>query len=161
MERFKRYIEREYRKKAFKISEDCIPHEDLCDYAYGALSSEKRKKIESHLSRCYHCLDSIVAMHDAAKISRKRDLSFRKEYLFLLLTILCFTLSFILSRYFLQFLAATVLFGIKWIIDSKTTKTLIMINEAWKKERQETDGPPCRQSGRPPKDASNRVRKDF
>ena len=34
---------------------------------------------------------------------------------------------------FLQLLVATILLGIKWITDSRTTKMLIMIHDAWKR----------------------------
>ncbi|MFA5255328.1 MAG: hypothetical protein WC419_01350, partial [Candidatus Omnitrophota bacterium] len=42
-------------------------------------------------------------------------------------------LSFVFQRFFLQFLTATLLLGVKWITDAKSTKMLIMIYEAWKK----------------------------
>ena len=57
----------------------------------------------------------------------------KKINIYLILAIAAFTLSFITGRYFLQLLVATLLLGAKWITDSKTTKMLVMIHEAWKK----------------------------
>ena len=57
----------------------------------------------------------------------------KKINLYLLFAIVCFALSFVTPRYFLQLLAATVVLGAKWIVDSKSMKMLVMIHEAWKK----------------------------
>lgn len=45
-----------------------------------------------------------------------------------------FAASFLVPRYFIQLLVATLILGIKWIVDAKTTKMLVMIHEAWKRE---------------------------
>jgi hypothetical protein len=52
--------------------------------------------------------------------------------LYLILAIIFFVSSFAIPRFFLQFLVATLLLGAKWVTDSKSTKMLIMIHEAWK-----------------------------
>jgi hypothetical protein len=52
--------------------------------------------------------------------------------LYLIFAVLSFALSFMVPRFFIQLLVATLLLGAKWIIDSKTTKMLVMIHEAWK-----------------------------
>ena len=44
-----------------------------------------------------------------------------------------FLFSFIFPGHFLQFLAAALIMATKWIIDSKATKMLVMIHEAWKR----------------------------
>ena len=53
---------------------------------------------------------------------------------------LAFLCSFIIPRYFLQFIAAFVILGAKWVVDTKTTKTLIMIQEAWKRGDKDEAG---------------------
>jgi hypothetical protein len=57
-----------------------------------------------------------------------------KVSLYLIFAAISFLLSFIVPRFFLQFLVATLLLGAKWVADSKSTKMLIMIHEAWKNE---------------------------
>ncbi len=41
-----------------------------------------------------------------------------------------FTLSFLFRGYFMQFLALTLLFGVKWIVDRKAIKTQIIVYKA-------------------------------
>jgi hypothetical protein len=57
----------------------------------------------------------------------------KKINVYLILAIVSFILSFVFWDFFLQFLTATILLGIKWIADAKSTKMLVMIYEAWKK----------------------------
>lgn len=57
----------------------------------------------------------------------------KKINIYLVLAVMSFILSFVFPQYFLQFLTATLLLGIKWVADSKSTKMLVMIYEAWKK----------------------------
>lgn len=50
------------------------------------------------------------------------------------LGVIAFALSFVFRQYFLQFLALTLLFGVKWIVDQKAAKTQILIYKALKEE---------------------------
>jgi hypothetical protein len=50
---------------------------------------------------------------------------------YLVLALISFAASFALPRFFIQSLVATLLFGMKWIADSRSTKTLVMIHDAW------------------------------
>ena len=134
MKKLKEYLEYERAENIAKTSKDCLSLDELCGYAEGALSAQERGKIERHLAECYRCLDILVSIYDGTKkIAKTRRVKLKKEHIFLVVAIIAFALSFIFSRYFLQFLTATIVFGIKWIVDSKSTKTLIMINEAWKR----------------------------
>ena len=54
--------------------------------------------------------------------------------IYLLLAVISFSFSFITPRFFIQLLVATLLLGMKWVADSKSTKMLIMIYEAWKRD---------------------------
>jgi len=56
-----------------------------------------------------------------------------KRNLWLFGAIIAFVLSFLVSRYFVQLLVATILMGTKWIFDSVNARILIMIYDAWKK----------------------------
>lgn len=134
MKKIKEFLKYDYRKKILNVPKDCPSLKEICDYASGLLPLEKKKAIESHLAGCYHCLDMVTSIHDGIKFyNPKRRYKMKKEDLFLIMAIISFLLSFIFSRYFLQFLTATIIFGIKWIVDSKSSKTLIMIYEAWKR----------------------------
>ena len=52
--------------------------------------------------------------------------------LYLILAVIAFSLSFVTPRYFVQLLVATLVLGIKWVADSRSTKMLIAIYDAWK-----------------------------
>ena len=57
--------------------------------------------------------------------------------LWLLGMVVSFSLSFVFPRFFLQFLAAALLFGVKWIVDQKATRPQILIYKALLKEDDE------------------------
>ncbi len=155
MEKIKKFLRRDYREGALSISKDCIPLERLCEYAEGGLSLNERGAIESHLARCYHCLDIVVSIHGCAKkVVNQRRITLKREHIFLALAILCFVSSFIFKGYFLQSLAATIIFGIKWIVDSKSNKMLITIRQAWKRGGD-------KEAGRVLRDIDTRNRIDF
>ena len=113
---------------------------ELADYLDNRLDAKRREELEGHLAVCAECLDTVVAAHeavqDAGKTTKKRkglkDIM-KKLNIYLMLAMLSFILSFSVPQYFIQFLAATILLGIKWIVDAKSTKMLIMIYDAWKK----------------------------
>ena len=58
--------------------------------------------------------------------------------LWLALAILSFALSFFIPRYFFQYLAVALLFGIKWIVDQRAQKTKILIYKALQQEERES-----------------------
>lgn len=110
---------------------------ELADFLSGALPAAEKKRVEEHIAVCAECLANIVSAHEsveefnAGKNKKKGD-PMKKINIYLVLTVISFALSFIMPRYFIQFLVATLLFGIKWIVDAKSTKMLVMIYEAWK-----------------------------
>lgn len=114
---------------------------ELADFLDDLLPAKERKRLEDHMAACDECLAKVVSAYESVELfnkksparRRKGDTKMRKMNLYAVLAILSFSLSFILPRYFLQLLAATILLGIKWIVDAKSTKMLIMIYEAWKK----------------------------
>jgi len=134
MNGIKEFLRDDYRKKVLYRTKDCIPFEKLYDYTNGTLPLRIREGIESHLAKCYYCLDMVVSIHSGIENSYyKRRWGLKKETLFLLMAVICFLSSFIFSRFFLQFLTATTILGIKWIVDSKSSRMLITIYEAWKR----------------------------
>lgn len=131
--------------------ENCPSELELSDYLQSRLSGEKETQFLEHLSRCPHCLSLVELAHQSKKaakedkptnemIRRAKDIVQKKpkrilfHYKWQVLACISFILSFILTRYFLQFLALAVIFSIKWIFDAGSTRTLIMIYEAWRKK---------------------------
>ncbi|MCX5712615.1 MAG: zf-HC2 domain-containing protein [Candidatus Omnitrophica bacterium] len=119
---------------------------ELADYLSRSLSEKDRLIVEEHAATCDECLNKIVSAYESVekagiKIPGKRErLKFMKKInVYLILAVVSFALSFTTQQYFLQFLVATLLLGAKWVADSKSTKMLIMIHEAWKRGGTEAD----------------------
>jgi len=107
---------------------------ELADYLSNTLTGEGRKRIEDHIACCNDCLDNVVSAHESVKIFKKRKAGVMKKInVYLILAIISFIFSFVFQRYFVQFLTAALLLGLKWVSDAKSTKMLVMIYEAWKK----------------------------
>jgi hypothetical protein len=140
---------------------DCPADEDLAEYISGEISSDKREQISAHMGLCQRCLDivatSLKALNeqgseDAPKNTIKKVLSLPKKYprksasrvnvfkknKYLFIAGVFFILSFVLKKYFMQCLLAAGIFGVKWIMDTGSTKALIMIYDAWK-TRKDSD----------------------
>ena len=120
-----------------KIKTSHPPETALADFLSGAMPDVERKLLESHIASCAECLANIVSAHESvegfrAKRTGGKNNLMKKINIYLVLAIISFAFSFIAPRYFIQFLVATLLFGIKWIVDAKSTKMLVMIYEAWK-----------------------------
>lgn len=107
---------------------------ELADYLSGALTGEGRRSVEDHIACCNDCLDSVVSAHESVETFKKRKAGgiMKKINIYLVLAVISFVLSFAVPQYFAQFLTATLLLGIKWVADAKSTKMLIMIYKAWK-----------------------------
>lgn len=112
----------------------------LADYLGHTLPPDEKARLESHVASCEECLEKIVVSYDSVKgiktgVYPKKGASgiMKKINIYLVLAIISFALSFSMPQYFFQFLLATLLLGIKWVADSKSTRMLIMIHEAWKK----------------------------
>jgi putative zinc finger protein len=124
------------------MSRICPSEELLSAYIYQLLSPEETQNIEKHLISCNNCRELITEVYDIIK--KPKTIVFAHKFLsyvgtnkWLLGTIVSFFLSIIFSSYFLQFLTASFIMGTKWIIDSKTTKTLITIHKAIKDSDKE------------------------
>jgi len=105
---------------------------------YPQPDGEMVRKIEKHIASCKYCTFRIAeayrAVHGSGEARPREDImaQFKKEYLWLTLAVIMFAGSFIFRAYFIQFLVGTVIFAMKWIIDNKNTRMLVMIYEAWK-----------------------------
>lgn len=133
----------------------------LADYLAGSLSAAEAASIEKHASGCKECLAKISlaikadglfkdnqlppasapALKKAAQITAqaKTRAKARRKNLWLLATIAAFGLSFVFPRYFLQCLAAAILLGIKWIMESENMRTLILVLDSWRRHQHDHD----------------------
>jgi hypothetical protein len=112
---------------------------ELADFLAKSLSGPEMAGVRAHISGCDHCLAAVAAAYESAgPAERKGPFKkwigniMKKMNLYLIMAAISFILSFLVGRYFIQLLVATLLLGIKWVVDSKTTKMLVMIYEAWK-----------------------------
>jgi len=146
-------------KAANRIANGTCPTDSmLADYVSEAISDKAEKEIiSSHVARCDMCFDKVASCVSGLsapeednrshinnsiirrvlampkKYPRERTkASYIKRNKYLLTSALFFMLSFIFRLFFLQFLVAALIFGLKWIMDTGSTKALIMIYETWK-----------------------------
>ncbi len=136
----------------------CPADSILADYISDVIPTKSEKEIiASHVAKCDKCFEKVASCVSALTISDKagqadtgkrllrRVLSMPKKYprmrfkggyikrnKYFLVAGLFFLLSFIFKPFFLQFLVAALLFGVKWVMDTGSTKALIMIYETWK-----------------------------
>ncbi|MBI4437274.1 MAG: hypothetical protein HY590_07680 [Candidatus Omnitrophica bacterium] len=141
-------------------SGDCPTEKELWDYLKGS-SGQEGGEIADHLLRCEFCLHELLlaqevrpgigfgpaeevstpllekATHLAKKGKAKK--SKMKKSLWLFLSLFFIGASFFFPRYFLQCLTLGILFGVKWIFDTATTRSLIVMYEAWKEKNRGSD----------------------
>ena len=111
----------------------------LADYLDNLLSGKDRALVEAHAAACDECRSKMVCAYQSVRSFRKSEPTNKRKArpmgrinLYLIFAIISFVLSFTVPRFFLQLLVAALILGAKWITDSKTTKMLVMIHEAWK-----------------------------
>ncbi len=148
--------------KKLERTSDCPKESVLAGYLGASLNKEEKEKTGAHLSKCLYCLEQLNLAYEGQKQFLKVNLplaeqkiiekakkiallssskSKRKGNIWLIATIISFALSFIVPRYFLQFLAAAVILGLKWVFESDTARSLIMILDKRHKEKEEEDLP--------------------
>lgn len=115
----------------------CPDEYALSEYLSGSIRREEQPIIEEHLARCPACRKLVSESHDVLKGARFSKALSRlagtiKRNAWLICALAALWASFLFPKYFLQFLAAASLAGVKWIIDSKTTKMLITVYDALK-----------------------------
>lgn len=117
---------------------NCPSELELAGYITGCLSLKRKAEVSSHLNGCMACLEDLVLAEKVNKTEEKMELTGKdmpknwlKKNVWLFLAIISFVASFVYSRYFLQFLVATLVLAAKWIFESVNARMLIMIYEAW------------------------------
>lgn len=128
---------------------DCPSELQLSDYLENRLKADQEKNIIAHLARCQHCLSLLALAQEkgdsnekptAEMIARASNIDCDRphriigRYKWQILAAVSFVLSFLARGYFLQFLTLALVFSLKWILNTGSTRTLIMIYEAWRKK---------------------------
>jgi anti-sigma factor RsiW len=128
----------------------CPDEAALTAYLSGSLKEEQSSVVEEHLAACPLCLENVRAGHlgdrlygegslpgssdrlvrKAKGIVKMKNNRVFKRNLWLAATILAFSLSFAIQRYFAQFLAAALILGLKWVSESEGIRTLIVSMDA-------------------------------
>ncbi|MCF7870334.1 MAG: hypothetical protein K9L69_04250 [Candidatus Omnitrophica bacterium] len=163
-----KYLKEKLNATSTVKSQNCPDNQDLIDYLQNNLNQEKRKSLENHIAGCSFCLSQISIAAEALekhkqndfdslpenilnktkanlnsiKIKNKKNESQKKvikRRLFLAATIIFFGLSFIIPKYFLQFLIGALILGIRWSFESKSGKNLVMILDSWRKHSHNKD----------------------
>jgi hypothetical protein len=149
-------------KRLLERGANCPNEGILAGYLNNSLKSEEKNKVEAHISDCLYCLEQLSLAQQAqkeflkgnlppsedrviAKAKRVASLAPNKQKkkgtIWFLATVTAFALSFLVPKYFLQFLAAAVILGMKWIFESDTVKQLIMVLDKRHKEKSEENAP--------------------
>lgn len=125
----------------------CPDEATLTKYLEGDLLKEKERAISEHVTNCFWCLEQLDLAQRArsappcAKNLSMTDISgWIKKNKWLLAAAITFTLSFVISRYFLQLLTLTLLMGMKWIFSTGGAKTVVMIYDSLKRRSSKNDG---------------------
>lgn len=147
---------------------NCPSEKVLLDYLEHRLPEDELDPLEEHVCGCGFCLSQINLAYEAeniqkhgkllhvpprlikkitdflgpdkkiivSKMAKRRKM---KKSLFLAGAIIFFALSFIIHRYFMQFLFAALILGIKWALESENARTLIMVLDSWRKHSHNDD----------------------
>ena len=146
----------------------CLSEQVLMDYFERKLGREDCQNIESHLASCGFCLSQLSLVFEAhdvhkggksekapvelikkaqALLKTDKRLNHKKtmrkkritKNLFLVGAIIFFIVSFLIPRYFCQFLVATLILGMRWAFESEGGRTLIMVLDSWRRHSHEQD----------------------
>ncbi|MFC1699628.1 hypothetical protein ACFL1I_06715 [Candidatus Omnitrophota bacterium] len=140
--------------KKSPLTANCPEESRLSDFLNKRLSREKEDSLLEHLAHCAHCLSQLElaqrakekaglepswAMRNGAKnIAKLNYTNELLKYKWPVLSCFSFIFSFIFKAYFVQFLVLAVIFSFKWIFDTASTRTLIMIYQAWRNKDSDT-----------------------
>lgn len=139
----------------------CPNNNMLADYMAGRPIG--RKDMEKHISGCKSCLARVSSalktgtLYEESKLpaaepaitERTKEMLSKQirpvpkhgktRNLWLIAAIMAFIASFAFPRYFLQCLVATILLGIKWIMESENMRTMILVLDSWRKHEHNRD----------------------
>lgn len=134
----------------------CPDEATLTAYLGGSMTAWERERAEEHVASCHICLENIRAghlsdklygektlpesndrlIHKAKGIAKMKSNRVIQRNLWLAATILAFSLSFTVPKYFAQFLVAALILGLKWVSESESVRTLIIAMDAKRRHEQ-------------------------
>ena len=144
---------------------NCPQVEVLCDYASGSLDAGKLYSVGDHVKNCAFCNELIEgallyssygehiklgsvsertrnkakSIHPGYKTKERKIMGHIKRNTWGILSFVSLAASFFLPRHFLQFLILAVILGLKWVFNKESTRTLIMVYNAWKRHDKNSD----------------------
>lgn len=147
------------RQEVPKKSPSCPPIETLGKYASGTLKPDELYNISNHVKSCKFCNELMEgallysayekqvnvgtvphkvrerakSLNPVHKTKGRKIMDYLKRNIWFVFSLTSLIASFFISRYFLQFLILAVIFGLKWVFNKQSTRTLIMIYNAWKR----------------------------
>ena len=162
------YLEKDLQLDHGGKTADCLDEQALLDYLEDKPTSPKRSLNEHHIAGCGFCLSNLSLLAESRQMARDKafapvpqnlidktksllgmgknqesmDMQRRKmikKWLFLTGTIISFALSFFIPRYFMQFLVAALILGIRWSFESEGGRTLIMVLDSWRRQSRDKD----------------------
>lgn len=164
----KEYLESNLDSDRANKTPHCPDENVLLDYMGHRLDSQECRIIENHIAGCSFCLSQLSLACQAQMVSKQGYLPYLpqelvnkvrellktdknrsgrkmirnkkiKKNLFLAGASIFFILSFLIPRYFLQFLVGTLILGIRWTFESESGRTLIMVLDSWRRRSHDED----------------------
>jgi len=149
-------------------TKQCPDEHTLLSYMEHILDTRENQLIEEHLAQCGFCLSQLSMAFEARRMQGQKEVPAApqglvdkakallkpdknademrtaakkriKKNLFLAGTILSFILSFLIPRYFMQFLAAALILGLRWAFESESGRTLVMVIDSWRRHSRDDD----------------------
>lgn len=136
-------------------ADKCPTEADLWAYLSAPRGGAASERIGDHVGRCDSCLSSLLLAQEvrpgigfdpsggpsggllakAISLAQKKGTSkSRIKNVWLSLFLLCIGISFFIPRYFFQCLILGIIFGLKWVFDTTTNRTLIVMYDALKQK---------------------------
>ncbi len=164
-EMIKNYLKKNLDLDSAERTPDCLNEQVLTGYLQGKLGPQQHKAVDYHIAGCGFCLSQLDIAHQAqlasgqdgfepapGELINKTKVSLgisasRAEpkpkpglkRVFLALAIIFFALSFIIPKYFIQFLVATLILGLRWAFESEGGRSLIMVLDSRRHHSQDKD----------------------
>lgn len=144
---------------------DCPSNDTLAGYVSGNLKPEELFTVSSHIKACPFCSELIEgallysayekhinlekvpdkvknkakSLNPAHRTMRHTMITYLKKNVWITASLVSLIASFFIPRYFVQFIILAAIFGLKWVFNRESTRTLIMIYNAWKRHDKDVD----------------------
>ena len=128
LERVQLHLSRHRQDQELVLSLRTLLEEKGEERAPSALVRKAKALGSSAPANCPHCGKPVTPFKRPLSVQRRLNL------LWLGAALTSFAGSFLVPHYFLQFLAAALLFGFKWAVEERGTRTQIMIYKALREE---------------------------